>query len=201
MRFLNKTHQFNTERLNKALELGAQALELSPTRPQIYYEIAYTQIYLGKHYYSLGQAEKTEHFFDQSVNNMQKAINLQNQVVESYVNMVMVLFTVGRGQEAQFYLDEMDKMNLNYYRVDVLERMANSAIHSENYEFTLKFYKELTGLNSEHPEYWINLALSYANLGEKEKAIATAKKVGEFGGDYAQQSGLFIQDVLDGKYD
>ena len=36
---------------------------------------------------------------------------------------------------------------------------------------------------------------------EKEKAIATAKKVGEFGGDYAQQSGLFIQDVLDGKYD
>jgi len=62
MRFLNKTYQFNVERLNKTLELGAKALELSPTRPQLYYEIAYTQIYLGKYYYSLGQTEKQDSF-------------------------------------------------------------------------------------------------------------------------------------------
>jgi len=201
MRFLNKTYQFNVERLNKALELGNKALELSPTRPQIHYEIAYTQIYLGKYYYSLGQTEKTIQLFNQSVDNMQKAIDLQDQVVESYINMVMVLFTVGRGEEVQFYLDKMDEMNLNYRQIDALERMANSAIRSENYEFTLKFYKELTIFNPDSSEYWISLALSYANLGEKEKAIEIANKVGEFGEDYAEQSELFIQDVLSGIYD
>ena len=201
MRFLNKTYQFNVERLNKALELGYKALELSPTRPQIYYEIAYTQIYLGKYYQSLGQTEKTVQLFNRSVGNMQKAIDLQDKVIESYTNMAMVLFTVGRGEEVQSYLDKMDEMGIDYRRVEALERMANSAIRSENYEFTLKFYEELTILVPNNPEYWISLALSYANLGEKEKAIEIAGKVKEFGGNYAEQSELFIQDILDGKYD
>jgi len=65
----------------------------------------------------------------------------------------------------------------------------------------LKFYKELTILNPDNPEYWVNLALSYARLGEKEQAIKTAQRIAEFGGDYEKQSGLFIQDVLNGVYD
>ena len=201
MRFLNKTYQFNVERLNKVLELGKKALELSPTRPQIYYEIAYTQIYLGKYYSSIGQIEKTEQFFNQSVDNMQKSIDLQDKVLESYINMAMVLFTVGRGEEVQFYLDKMDSIDVDYHQADALERMANSAIHAEDYGWTLRFYEELTNLNSNNPEYWINLALSCAYLGQKEKAIEIAQKVKEFGGDYVKQSELFIQDVLSGMYD
>jgi len=42
--------------------------------------------------------------------------------------------------------------------------------------------------------------LSYINIGQKEKAIEIVGKVKEFGGDYAKQSELFIQDILDGKY-
>ncbi len=100
---------------------------------------------------------------------MQKAIDLQDRALESYINMIMVLFTIGAEEEVQFYLNRMDDINLNYHRVDALERMANSAIHSENYEWTLKFYKEITKISPDNPEYWVNLALSYANLGEKEK--------------------------------
>jgi len=200
MRFLNKTYQFNVERLNKSLELGAKALELSPTRPQLYYEIAYTQIYLGKYYRSLGQTEKTEQLFNQSVENMQKAIDLQDKVIESYTNMIMVLFTVDRGEEVQSYLDKMDNMGLNYHQANTLERMANSAIHAEDYEWTNKFYQDLVIIAPEKPENWVNLALSYAYLGQKEKAIEMAEKVKEFGGEYIEQSGSFIQDVLDGKY-
>ena len=113
----------------------------------------------------------------------------------------MVLFTVGRGEEVQTYLDKMDSMSINYHRIDVLERIANSSIHSEDYQWTLKFYEELVNLEPNNPEYLINIALSYLNIGEKEKAIEIAKKVGEFGGDYANQSEMFIQDILSGKYD
>jgi len=201
MRFLNKTYQFNPERLNKTLELGVKALELSPTRPQIYYELAYTQIYLGNYYYSLGQTEKTAQFFNQSVSNMQKAIDLQDQVVESYINMVMVLFTTRQDDKIQSYLDKMDSIGLDYHQADILERMANSAIHAEDYEWVNKFYGEITTLTPENPEAWINLALSYINLGQKKEAIEIAEEVKEFGEDYAKQSELFIQDILNGKYD
>ena len=115
--------------------------------------------------------------------------------------MIMVLFTVGRGEEVQTHLDKMDSMSINYHRADALERIANSSIHSEDYQWTLKFYEELASLEPNNPDYLINIALSYLNIGEKEKAILIAKKVGGFGGDYANQSEMFIQDILSGKYD
>jgi len=44
------------------------------------------------------------------------------------------------------------------------------------------------------------LALAYAYLGENQKAVETAGKIKEFGGDYASQTDAFIQDVLSGMY-
>jgi len=200
MRFLNKAYQFNIERLNKSLALAERAVQLSPARPQIYYESGYSQIYLGKYYQSLGQTEKAEELFSQSITNMQKAIDLNDQVPESYINMVMVLFTVGRSEQIQFYLDKMDELGLNYHSEGVLNRMVNSAIRAGEYQWTLKIHQELTELVPEKPDYWIDLALSYAYLGQKEKAVETAEKVKSFGGEYAEQADLFIQDVLAEKY-
>jgi len=200
MRFLNKAYQFNLERLNKSLALAEKAAQLSPTRPQIYYESGYSQIYLGKYYQSLGQTEKAEELFGQSIANMQKAIDLNDRVLESYINMVMILLTVGRDEQVQFYLDKMDELGINYYNESTLERMANSSIHSKDYQWTKKFYQKLTTLYPDKPEYWVNLALSYAYLGQKEKAVETAEKVKEFGGDYAKQSESFIEDVLADKF-
>jgi tetratricopeptide (TPR) repeat protein len=201
MRFLNKSYRFNVERLNKSLVLFEKAVKLSPTRPQLYYEAGYSQLYLGKYYQSLGEVEKAEQFYDQSIANMQKAIDLNDQVVESYVNMVMVLLVIGRSEQVQFYLDRMDEMGLNYHKEELLARMANSAVRSKNYQWTLRFYKELTELLPDNPEYWIDLALSYAFLGQRDKAIETVEKVKEFGENYAKQSELFIQDVLAGKFE
>ncbi|MCG2809566.1 MAG: O-antigen ligase family protein, partial [Candidatus Portnoybacteria bacterium] len=184
-RFLNKTYQSDVRRLDKALALLKKSAELSPTRPQIYYEIGYTQFYWGKYYQSIGETEKAEQFFNQSIANMQKAIDLQNKVLESYVNMIMVLFIADKSEQVQFYLDEMDKISVSYHREDALSRMVNSAVHMENYQWTLKFNKELTEINPDKPNYWIDLALSYAYLGQKEKAVETAEKVKEFGGEYA----------------
>ncbi|GAF87059.1 unnamed protein product, partial [marine sediment metagenome] len=197
----NKAYQFNLERLSKSLALAERAAQLSPTRPQIYYESGYSQIYLGKYYQSLGQTEKAEELFSQSIANIQKAIDLNDRVLESYINMVMVLFTVDRSDQVQFYLSQMDEFGLNYHSEEKLTKMANSAIHAEEYQWTLKIYRELTELVPEKPDYWIDLALSYAHLGQKEKAIEMAEKVKEFGGEYAEQSELFIKDVLAGKFD
>jgi len=201
MRFLNKVYKFNVEWLNKSLDLGKKAVQLSPTRPQVYNEIAYNQIYLGKYYESIGNTEKANQFFNESVINTEKALALNNQVVESYINVVMILFTVGQNDKVQFYLDKMDEIGLNYHRENVLKRMVNSAIYARDYNWASKLNKKLTELVPDKPEYWVNLALSYAYLGQKEKAVETAEKVKEFGEDYARQSELFIQDILAGKFE
>ena len=121
--------------------------------------------------------------------------------MESYTNVIMILFTADQNNKVQSHLDKMDEIGLNYHREDILKRMVNSAVYAEDYNYASKFNKELTELLPDKPDYWIDLALSYAYLGEKEKAVETAKKVGEFGEDYAEQSDLFIQDVLAGRFD
>jgi len=120
--------------------------------------------------------------------------------MESYTNVIMILFTTNNNNKVQVYLDKMDEIGLNYHRENVLKRMVNSAVYAEDYSYASKFNKELTELAPNNPSNWIDLALSYAYLGEKEKAVETAKKVGEFGEDYATQSDLFIQDVLAGRF-
>ncbi|MBU2472443.1 O-antigen ligase family protein [Patescibacteria group bacterium] len=200
MRFLNKAYQFNVEWLNKSLDLGQKAAQISSTRPQLYNEMAYSQIYLGKYYQSIGDIEKANQVFNQAVINTEKALALNNQVMESYTNVIMILFAVDQNDKVQIYLDKMDEIGINYHREDVLERMINSAIYAKDYNWALKFNKELTEIVPDKPDYWINLALSYAYLGQKEKAIEVAGKIKEFGGEYAEQSDLFIQDVLSGKF-
>ncbi len=201
MRFLNRSYVFDPNRLNKSLALGKKALELSPTRPQIYYETAYSQVYLGNYYQSAGQTETAQTFFDQSIASMQKAIDLNDRVVESYVNMVMLLLVSDRGEQVQFYLDKMDEKGLDYHLKNRLALMANGAFRSENYQWARRFYEELIELYPKEPDYWFDLAKTYAYLGQREQAIETAGKVKEFGGEYVEQAESLIQDILAGIFE
>ena len=200
MRFLNKGYNSNAEQLVKSIRLGEKALELSPTRPQVYYEIGYSQVYLGNYYKSIGKTDEAEKMFDQAVSNMEKSIKLQEKVVESYLNIAMVLFVIDRGDEVQKYLDRMDELGVDYHTEESLARMANSAVHKEEFEWTKKFYQEIIQINPDKPENWVNLALSYAYLGENQKAIETAQRIGQFGGQYEEQSKSFIEDVNNGVF-
>lgn len=201
MRFLNRSYVFDLRRLNKSLTLAEEALELSPTRPQIYYEIAYSQLYLGSYYQSVGQTETAQKLFDWSRANAQKAIDLNDRVVESYVNMVMIFLVSGQTGQVQSYLDKMDEKGLDYHRENQLKTMAGSAFRSKNYQWARRFYKELTELYPKQPNHWIDLAKTYAYLGQRERAIEIAEQVKEFGGEYVEQAELFIQDVLDGVFE
>jgi len=200
MRFLLKTYQYDINRLNKSIELGLKAERLSPTRPQIFYETGYARYYLGKHHGLIGQKDKEKEYYNQAIVDMEKAVSLQPQVVESYVNMVMLLFVTDRSDRVQAYLDRMAELELSYRSEEQLERMANSAIKTENYNWTRKFYEELVELISDNPNYWINLSLAYAHLGQDSEAIKAAREVAKFGPGFEAQAGSFIQDVRNGVY-
>jgi len=201
MRFLNKVHTTNPARLDKAIELGKRAVELTPTKPHVYYELAYSQVYSGKYYHSINQDEKGDKFFEEAILNMQKSVELQPSVIESYINVIVTLFATKNSDLIQGYLDKMDELDVNWHGEDSLSRMGNSAVYAKQYQWTGVFYGELVKIKSDNPNYWVNLALSYAYLGEREKAVETARKIEQLGEEYKTQSDAFIQDVLSGKYE
>jgi len=200
MRYLNETHPLSVVRLEKSLLLFKKGTELSPTRPHFYYEVGFSQYYLGYYYQSKGESEKTRQYYSQAIDNFQKAIDLNDQVIDSYSNMIVILLSTGQTGKIQSYLDQMDRMGLNYHAEYYLKRLGSASIKAKAYQWTYKFYLELTKIASEVPDYWINLALSYAYLGENQKAIEIAESVKGFGGEYNRQADLFIQDVKEGKY-
>ncbi|HQA63858.1 MAG TPA: hypothetical protein PK085_01995, partial [bacterium] len=51
-----------------------------------------------------------------------------------------------------------------------------------------------------NPQYYVQLALAHAYLGEEAEAIAAAQKVSSFGAEYEQQSQDFIEKIRRGDF-
>jgi len=200
MRHYNYTYVLNPQRLYEVAKIGEVALEYSPTRPQIYYELGYADLYI---YHYLMDQEKIEEaaIYQQSAkDNFDKAIELNDDVVESYVNIIMVLLSSDQADKVQPYLDIMDNMELNYKTEQSLLRMSNSAIHVNEFAWAVIFFEIMVEVNPNNPDSYISLALSYANLDDNEKAIAIAEEVKKFGEPYITQSDEFIQSLKDGTF-
>ena len=136
---------------------------------------------------------------DAAIVNMQKAIDLQPMVLESYINMVMILTLTGHSDRIQVYFDTMDRLGVLFRTEDTLKRMANSAIHARDYALTKVLYEQIAGINP-GADNLVNLALAYAYLGENDKAIEMALKTKIFGGKYAAEADDFIKQVQAGTY-
>lgn len=207
IRFLNKSYVFNVERLDRAIELIDEAIVLSPTRQALYTEAGYSYYNLGSYYKQQDNMEKAEESFDQSIANMQKAISLSEQVAEGYVNMISVLLFTGRSDQIDFYYDKYKEVNADNYKVEEwLKRLGSGAITAGEHQWAAVFYKDLTdyissGLISDNPQYWINLAVAYAYMGEYEKAIAAAESIRKYGPEYDEQADLFIENIKEGYFE
>ncbi|MDP2812115.1 MAG: O-antigen ligase family protein, partial [bacterium] len=201
MRHYNYVYILDPTKLYKVEELGQKALEYSPTRPQIYYELGYADLYLYQWLADNGDSVKAQEYKDKMVANFQKAIDLNNNVTESYLNMIMALLVSDEIDKIQEYFDIMDRMNINYKTESSLLRLVNSAVHGEHYDWSLKFYTWLVVINPDNPDYYIGKALSYANLGQNDLAIEEAEKIKNFSELYIEQVNTFVARVKSGYYE
>ncbi|MEA2088782.1 MAG: O-antigen ligase family protein, partial [Patescibacteria group bacterium] len=201
MRHYNRIYIYDINLLNDVIAISKQAESLSPTRPHIFYERGYAQIYLGNYYTQKNEKEIGKEFYKQAIQSFEKAINLNDQVEESYINLILMLMVSHQTDKIENYLNKMDELAINYKKEECLKRMASAAVNTEEYVFAIKFYKELTEICPDKPKYWIDLALSYAYSNNKEKAIETAEKVKSFGGNYELQANEFIKKVSDENFE
>jgi len=200
MRHYNYTYVLDPNRLYKVFPLGETALKYSPTRLQIYEEMGYADLYLYLWLTDQGKPEEAAKYQSDLVVNFQKAIDLNDDVLESYINMVMVLLASHQPDKVQPYLETMDSMNLNYKQEEPLNRMASAAVNAQGFTWSAYFYDILRQQYSENPQYYISLALSYASLGMNDQAIAIAEEVKKFGEPYLTQSEDFIERIKNGEF-
>ncbi|MFA5126638.1 MAG: O-antigen ligase family protein [Patescibacteria group bacterium] len=200
MRHYNYTYILDVNRLYEVDKLGQEAIKYSPTRQQFYYEMGYGELYLYLWMKEQGKIGEAKIYQDKLLANFQKAIDLNPYTDESYVNMVMALLPGDMPEKIQSYIDQMDALGIDYKKEKTLNRLANSAVYADNFSWAVNFYSLLTQNYQDNPEYWISLALSYANIGEKDKAIAIAGQIKKFGGNYETEAVKFIEKVRTNQY-
>ncbi len=200
MRHYNSSYVFNSDRLFEVEPIGQLALEYSPTRPHIYYELGYADMYLYNYFIDQDNTEEAQKYQQSSIDNFDKSIELNNDVVESYINIIMVLMNIDQSDLIPEYLDKMSELGIGDISEKDLVRLGGAAKFAENFEWATYFYELLVTNYPSTPDYYINLALLYANAEEFDKAIAVAENIKDFGEPYIEQAEKFIEDLESGEF-
>ncbi len=156
MMLYNQMSVYDVSYANKVLELGEKALELSPTRPQIYYEI-------GQAYLTLGQKEK-------SIKAFKKAIDLQPEARESWWNLAMAYAVMNDVKNSDKTLEKLAEMGYDVYSPRNIKRFIPVYTSNKNIDKLIDLYTKLTEAEKYNAEWWAKLAALYKEKGDFDKA-------------------------------
>ena len=188
-------------RLEKALSFYPKLAELSPSRPHVYQEFGYAHLYLFQIYLGQNNSPKAAESFARSEEGFRKAVELNPAVVESYVNLAMLYLNSDDNQKIKNLIVEMDEKKVNFRNRLHLSKLINLAKSNERLEWINYFSEELVKLNPNDVTGWIDLAVYYATIGDRDKAIEIAERIRQFGGEYVEQSRIFVENVKKGAYE
>ncbi len=169
-----------------AIAYLTQAISLSPTRPQVYFE--------------LGQAYFLERNFEDGLKNFKKGAELSPKVIDSHIDLAVAYIVSGnpdKGKEEIEYARQnlTDKLtDQQYLRViKTLENIKNYNLLAEIYELYSQDYPQ-------NPEIMAQMALAYALAGQSQQAIDIANSIIEINSAYATDTKKFIKKVKAGDY-
>lgn len=204
MRFNNvvfkETGNNSLDIIKENFELFEKAKKLSPNRQQVYFEAGYSYLYLGKYFKDQNQMEKSDKYFNKAVEMFDYAFNLNDDNFESARQLVNALVFAEKNQRIVDVLDNLKEKDVKYNELSFLKQIINTGVGAKNYEIIKLISERLITINSENPQFYVQLALAYAHLGEDQKAIETAQEIGKFGKEYEAQAQAFIQKVRAGGY-
>lgn len=166
MTVYNASKQYDTSRIQKVIDLGYDAIKLSPQRPQIYFDMGQAAISLQK--------------FDDGIAYFQKALELNPKPYESQWNLGAALILAGNPDKAQMIFDNMINSGFAFYGRDNIVRLDNVYRIAHQYEHALALYERARAENEAEREFFTQkLASVYAeyaawlkNKGDHQAAAA-----------------------------
>ena len=190
----------NIEYVNKNFKLFDQAKQLSPTRQQIYFEIGYSYLYLANAYQGSGQADIAGPYYQLAEEQFLYALSLNDENFEPYRQLSSVYIFSGQNDKVLDLIAKADQLERKYDKPKFLTQIINTAIPAKNYQLIKEMAQMLIEIDPDNPQYYVQLAMAYAYLGEDAQAIEVAQKVSSFGAEYEQQSQDFIDRIRRGEF-
>ena len=192
----------NFDYYNTNEEIFEGLKEIAPNRQHVYMEVALMNFYAGNLYKENDQPEIAEKYYDIALEYNKKAFYLNEENYYLQMQLFRTQIYAGKNEELVSALTDIDTLLEGFYanckKTDFLGQLINTAVEAKNYEIIGFAAQELIKTDPDNPNYYIQLALSYAYTGQDEKAIETAEKVAEYGGEYEKQSIEFIKNVKTG---
>ena len=111
MTLYNSAAKLDPNYYDKVIEIGYRAIELSPTRPQIYFALGQAKIFQGK--------------YQEGIDYFKKAIELNPTVIESHWNLAVTYVMVGQEELAEKEFDRLKEIGFDYYSTENLQKLSN----------------------------------------------------------------------------
>ncbi len=183
--FCNSIAPYGFNHLNEAAEVLNQAIPLSPTRPQIYFELGQTKFYQGK--------------VDEAIKLFEKGVSLNPNVVDSRLDLIVAYLAIGLSEKAEAEMKFIkDTFNYNFSTQDYLRFVRVYETRSE-YGKAIEILKKIIEIESDNPNYYAELAALYAKIGRNQDAIKATNKAVELDPSFAAEAKLFIEKLNSGE--
>lgn len=146
-----------------AIDVLEPAIDLSPTRPQLYFE-------LGQSYLLKGDVARGLELYEQG-------LRLSSHVLESHIDTAVVYILARRPEEAFTRLTRAKTaVNRSTIPADQYQRLIRAADRTNQVEVVVKLYELLVADFPSSADYYAKLAGAYAKAGDRAKAEAAARK-------------------------
>lgn len=164
-RYAPDTNTVN-ELMQKSLDVGAKSIQLSPTRPQIYFQ-------LGQTYMNLNQKDK-------AIEMLEKAVLISPNVAEAHWNLGAGYLLVGQKDKALSEFAKVKSLGLDIDTdVNSLNRLAQLYLRVKDYKDALNTYQKLSLQIPDNAFVRSRLASLYVLMDNPFKAREEMKKAME----------------------
>ena len=170
----------DSEKINQAEKTLIQAIGLSLTNQQGYWNLAEVKL-------AQGQIAET-------ISLLKKAVELEPGVGYSHWYLAMAYRIAGQNQLAKEELAKAEEFGFDWH--NNIERLKEAILvydASGDDEQLLALYLRATELQPDDPQLWASLAATYANLGQFKEAEEAAKKVIEINPTLAPELEKFLE--------
>lgn len=160
----------NSEKLVGAEQVLEKAIQLSPTNQQGYWNLAEAKIAQGK--------------IDETISLLKKAITLEPKVGYSHLYLATAYRIAGQNELAQKEIIEAEKVGFNLGGdLESLKKAIDIYLALNDNAGLVPLYLKAIESAPNDAQLWAALAVSYANLGQFEKAKEAARRVAEINPD------------------
>ncbi len=178
MAVLNQAAVLDTRYLDSMLAVGQEATKLSPTRPQIYFE--------------MGQALATLKKYQEALEYFKQGVALNPQTAESHWNLMAIYLIIKDDKKAQEEYNFLAQHGYNFNSAAILNRLYNVYLLANRIEKLVDVMLKLIKIEPTASNY-ARLAAVYYQIGDHQNARLAVQKAVELDPSLAAEAEKFLE--------